>query len=67
MKILDIRNKLRQLITIEQRKIADRLASGSAADFADYKRSTGRIAGLQDGLNIVEEVFMKLTDEGETD
>ena len=65
MHMLQIRDTLKGAIVAQMRKISDELSSGRAADYPDYKRAVGRIQGLKDGLDAVDEVFKKLLDEGD--
>ena len=63
MRTLELRDVLRAAIALKMRKVADELSSGRAADFSEYKRGVGRIQGLRDGLDAVDEVFKQLLDE----
>lgn len=65
MYLMQVREQLKASIVAQMRKISDELSSGRAADYPDYKRAVGRIQGLKDGMDVVDEVFKKLLDEGD--
>lgn len=47
----------RKLIGAEIQRLADNVASGSAvADYAEYKRHVGLIAGLNSAMDLFEDV-----------
>lgn len=62
----ELRDKLKGEIVARMRKISDELSSGRAADYPEYKRGVGRIQGLKDGLDAVDDVFRKFDDEGDS-
>lgn len=65
--VWDVRDMLKKSMATQMRKISDDLSSGRAADYAEYKRVVGRIQGLKDGIEAVDEVFRKLDNEGDAD
>lgn len=67
MIMFEVREALRGQIAAQMRKISDELASGRAADFSEYKRLVGRLQGLRDGLDAIDAVFNKLSNEGDID
>lgn len=67
MKIVDIRDRLRKNLAIAMRVHADNLSSGRAGDFPQYQRIVGNIKGLRDAIDIVEQTFDKILNEGDSD
>ena len=65
MILMDVRKALRGDIVAQMRKVSDELSSGRAADFGEYKRLVGIIQGLKKALDVIDDQFNKLTDEGE--
>jgi hypothetical protein len=59
----DLRDSIVRKLEAEGLKLSARIAGGSAGDFAEYKNMTGRIKGLSDAIDVVNEVFNKLLDE----
>ncbi len=65
MQIMELRDRARTEIAREMHKVADRVTSGSAKDYAEYRQMVGRIQGMRDGLAVIDGVFNKLLDEGD--
>ena len=65
MQIHQIRNALREGIAAQMRGTADRLAAGRVSDYAEYRQVVGRIAGMKESIDIVEQVFNELLNEKE--
>lgn len=63
MHMIQVREKLKDLIAAQMRGAADKLAGGRAADYAAYREGVGRIAGGRDALDAVDAVFHKLLDD----
>lgn len=67
-------NSMRELRDAIRAKLDEQIASktasiatGSLTDHAAYKNATGRIAGLKDARETVDEVFKKLLNEDDDD
>lgn len=67
MSMVQIREALREEIAQLMRHTADKLASGRAADYAQYRQSVGRIEGGRDALDAVDKVFAKYLDDDSDD
>lgn len=67
MQLLDVRDRLKKNAAIAMQHIADGITSGQCVDYADYKQRCGRLKGLKDGMDITDQVFRLLTDEGGAD
>ena len=63
MSLLDLRDSLRKGITKRIETLGAHVAGGSIASFDEYKRATGRILGLRDALDEIEELFRRLNDD----
>ena len=63
MQLFKLRDMLREEFAKEMVSISDRLTSGRAADFAEYKQQVGRIQGLRDGIDTLNAVFKKMLNE----
>ena len=49
----------------KMRKVSDEVTAGRAGDFAEYRRYCGRLQGLKDALELTDDVFNRLLDEGD--
>ena len=65
MQMMDVRDRLKKNIALAMQAMGDSLTSGHAVDFAGYKERVGRLRGLRDGMDIIDQVFNKILDEGE--
>ena len=65
MRILDIRDALRNEIAIQMQGISNKLSSGVAGDYSTYKQLVGRIQGLRDSLEAVDKVFKHFLEDEE--
>lgn len=66
LSMVQIRNELRNEIALMMQATANKMASGRAVDFPDYKGMVGRVAGNREAMDAVDKVFAKyLNDEGE--
>lgn len=63
MQLLSVRDAIKSQLVEKMRQRSDALSSGRAADFADYKQTVGRIQGLRDAFDAVDDVFNRLLDE----
>lgn len=63
MQMMDIRDRLRKDLAIAMKAHADQLSSGRAADYAAYQRQVGVIKGLQDAIDVIDQVFKLILDE----
>lgn len=63
MQLLSVRDAIKSQLVEKMRQRSDALSSGRASDFADYKQNVGRIQGLRDAFDAVDEVFNRLLDE----
>lgn len=64
MQMMDIRARLRKDLAIAMRTQADYLSAGRATDFATYQKYVGCIRGLQTAIDVIDQVFSKIIDEG---
>lgn len=63
LSLLDLRDALRKGITKRIEAHSAHVAGGSIASFDEYKRATGRILGLREALDEIEELFRRLNDD----
>jgi len=65
MQMMDIRDRLCKNLAVAMKVHADNLSAGRAGDFSQYQRTVGNIKGLRDAIDVIDQVFNKLLDEGD--
>lgn len=65
--MLQLRDLLRERIAISMQNTANKLSSGRAPDYAQYRQMVGRIEGNRDALDEINKVFVEFLNEGENE
>lgn len=65
MQMMDIRDRLRKNLALAMKAHADNLSAGRPSTFEQYQRIVGNIKGLRDAIDVVDQVFEKILDEGD--
>lgn len=63
--IASIKERLIQGLNEKAETLSSQLAKGQATDFTAYREKVGRIGGLRDAADLIDETFRRLTDEDE--
>lgn len=65
MQLMQIKEAICAEIAKDMRAEADRLSSGRAADYAQYRQGVGAIRAGQNALDAVDRVFHRLVNDGD--
>lgn len=63
MRVLQIRESLLAGMVEQMQALQNRISAGQAIDFASYKQQVGRIQGLKDAVDVVNDTFRALLNE----
>ena len=58
--MVQFRDKVKDRITLQMQATANRISSGQAKDFPEYRQAVGRIAGGKEALDAVDAVFNEM-------
>lgn len=65
--MVQFRDAIRDEIAKQMQATANKIASGKAADYAEYRQSVGRVAGGKDAMDAVDDVFKRMFNDGDED
>lgn len=61
----DVKSRIISAIEEKVVRVRNEVAGGSARDFAEYRHMCGRVRGLIDAVDIMNDVFKELNDDGD--
>lgn len=67
MKMMEICDRIKKNLALGMQAQTDILTRGGASDHAMYSKIVGKIKGMQDAMDIVDQTFTKVLDEGDAD
>lgn len=65
LSIVQIREAVRAEIAAQMQTTANKLSSGKARDYPEYREGVGKITGGRDAMDAVDSVFNKLINDEE--
>ena len=67
MQLMDIRDRLKKNLAVAMQALSDQLSAGRPVDYPAYTKLVGRIKGLRDAMDVIDQTFNKIIDEDQDD